>query len=414
MRKNPPGYPLPAGELGSDDIVCQLVYLPDQPEYWQALYSAIGYFATWRAWERDDDKRGKDAASNWRAALELTTECWRMTCLDEITDRMDDIIAMLAMKKDCCDDNIVYGPGTEVTTEIEPDVGDPPDYYGETAVTDWDDWREHVCHNAHVWVDSLVWQANEMDVLTQLGGVTIGAVGAGLLLLGAAGLLIAVPYAAVALTAAGILAAGSFVIFLTTADDIEDAREDIVCALIQGGSVHDVIEDALGAASLDWLLFFSQIPYDNVTAIIYEGGFESEYLPADLRDDCDTCGYQQEDNTTVHVEKVWGESVDYNSETKEWTIPSWGVGGCEQSSFTLWETAAKIVKKPCKVVVTFCGGSTQCSTLESDRGILATVEVYDYTHPPLAHLGLSLVDDYRHLHVATVEYDLTFKLYTIP
>lgn len=414
MKHIPPGYPLPAGDLGEDDLACQLVYLPDRDEYWRALYAALHYMTTWIAWERDAAHRGADAAANWREAFELTSECWRMTCLDEITDRMDDIIAMLALKKDCCDDNITYGPGTEVTTEIEPDVGDPPDFYGETAVTDWDDWREHVCLNAHLYVDKLVWQAGEMDDLLQLGGVTIGATGAGLLLLGAVGLLIAVPFAVVAATAAGILAAGTLAVFLTTADDLEDAREDIVCALIMGGSVSDVVETALGSLSLDWLLFFSQVPYDSATAIIYEGGYEGEYLPPELRDDCDTCGYQQEDNTTVHVEKIWGESVDYNSETKEWTIPSWGVGGCEQSSFTLWETPSKVVKKPCKVVVTSCTGSTQCSTLESDRGILDSVEVYDYTHPPLAHLGLSLVDNYRHLHVATVEYDLTFKLYTIP
>lgn len=248
MTKQWPGYPLPDGELGGDEIVCQLVYLPDRDEYWRALYMAIAYFATWIAWERDDDKRGKDAAADWRTALELTTECWRMACLEQITDRMDDIIAMLALKKDCCDTNITYGPGTEVETEIEPEEGDPPDYYGETAVTDWDDWKEHVCHNAHVWVDSLVWQAGEMDDLLQLGGVTIGALGAGLLLLGAVGLAIATPFAIVAATAAGILAAGTLAVFLTTADDIEDARDDIVCALLQGDSVADVIEDALGSA----------------------------------------------------------------------------------------------------------------------------------------------------------------------
>lgn len=212
-----------------------------------------------------------------------------MTCLDDITDRMDEIITLISLKKDCCDDNITYGPGIELETEIDPGEGDPPDYYGETAVTDWADWEEHVCHNAHVWVDSLVWQAGEMDDLLQLGGVGIGAVGAGLLLLGALGFLIAVPFAVVAATAAGILAAGTLGVFLTTADDIEDARDDIVCALIWGHSVSDVIEAALGSASLDWLLFFSQVPYDNVTSIIYEGGYESEYLPADTRDDCN-CG----------------------------------------------------------------------------------------------------------------------------
>ena len=85
-QRNPPGYPLPAGELGEDELVCQLVFLPNRPEYWQAFLGAYGYLATWKAWERDDDKRGKDAAANWRSALELTMECWRMACLTQLQD----------------------------------------------------------------------------------------------------------------------------------------------------------------------------------------------------------------------------------------------------------------------------------------------------------------------------------------
>lgn len=414
MRKNPPGYPLPDGELGDDDLACQLVYLPDRDEYWRALYAALHYMTTWIAWERDVDHRGADAASNWREAFELTSECWRMTCLDEITDRMDDIIAMLALKKDCCDDNITYGPGTEVTTDIEPDVGDPPDYYGETAVTDWDDWREHVCLNAHLYVDKLVWQAGEMDDLLQLGGVTIGATGAGLLLLGAVGLLIAVPFAVVAATAAGILAAGTLAVFLTTADDIEDAREDIVCALIQGGSVSDVVESALGSLSLDWLLFFSHVDYDNATAIIYEGGYDGEYLPPELRDDCDTCGYEQETDETVEIEWIYGVLTDYDDETHEWTVDGHPVSGCRQIQFKLWTDVTRTTKKPCKVVVTSCDASVQCASLYMNTGWEGGVKQWEENHPPLPDVTYVAVDQYQHLHDFGSPYTITFKLYTVP
>ena len=94
MKTNP-DYPLPEGELGEDEIVCQLVYLPDRPEYWQALLTEIHFLATWQAWERDDDKRGKDAASNWREAFELTMECWRMTCLEDLQANVASILALL-------------------------------------------------------------------------------------------------------------------------------------------------------------------------------------------------------------------------------------------------------------------------------------------------------------------------------
>lgn len=413
MRKNPPGYPLPAGDLGDDEIVCQLIYLPDQPEYWQALYHAISYFATWKAWERDEDKRGKDAASDWRTALELTTECWRMSCLQEVTDRMDIMIHLLGNQMSCCGTTTI-GPIITVVTNIEPGVGDDPTEWGETAVADWEEWSEYVCYHAHVYVDSLINGAKAIDLAIELGSYTIDFFTGIMGFMQYLGLDQVLGLNQVMMVYDEFRAENDLSGWFTPlADKFEAARQDIVCAIVQGGSLQDAVEDAVDDNAV-WLLFYYFTDYAAVQAVIYEGtADEAEYLAPLKRDDCDTCGYQQEDNTTVHVEKVWGESVDYNSETKEWTIPSWGVGGCEQSSFTLWETAAKIVKKPCKVVVTSCNGSTQCSSLESDRGELATVEVYDYTHPPLAHLGLSLVDYYRHLHATGFEYDLTFKLYTV-
>ncbi len=413
MRKNPPGYPLPSGELGSDDIVCQLVYLPDQPEYWQALYMALAYFATWRAWERDDDKRGKDAAADWRAALELTTRCWRMACLEEITDRLDIMIDLLGNQPGCCGATSI-GPIITVVTNIEPGVGDDPTEWGETEVADWEEWSEYICHHAHQYVDTLVNSAKALDLIVELGSYTVEFFTDIMRTLHILPLGYPVSLTDMIERYQAFRDEDEIVgMFGGIGDKFEAARQDIVCAIVQGGSLQDAVEDAVDDNAV-WILFYLFTDYAAVQAVIYEGTADgTEYLAPIKRADCDTCGYEQQDNTTVHVEKVWGESVDYNSETKEWTIPSWGVGGCEQSSFTLWETAAKITKKPCKVVVTSCTGSTQCSSLESDRGILATVEQYDYTHPPLAQLGLSLVDDYRHLHVAAVEYDLTFKLYTL-
>ncbi|GAH78283.1 unnamed protein product, partial [marine sediment metagenome] len=164
-QTNPPGYPLPDGELGDDDLVCQLVYLPNRPEYWQALLAAVHYFSTWKAWERDDDKRGKDAAANWRDAFELTIGCWRMTCLEELTETVTDILELLQTKKDCCDDNVTYDIVEDIETDIVPFEGDAPEVYGETEIEDWDEWAEHVCYNAHLYVDYLahagdtIWEA---------------------------------------------------------------------------------------------------------------------------------------------------------------------------------------------------------------------------------------------------------------
>ena len=284
-QKNPPGYPLPTGALGEDDIVCQLVYLPDRPEYWQALGAALHYFSTWKAWERDDDKRGKDAASNWRAAFELTIGCWRMTCLQELTETVQHILELLASRKDCCDDNVTYLPTEPITTDIEPEVGDPPDYYGETAVSDWDDWYEHVCYNAHKYVDYLAHAGNQLADASLSSSIFIGLIAALLSLLAFSGIGLPIAFGVAAGIVSGIVLTGTAVTFDDTEDSIEASRDLIVCAIIQNTGLADAIEDAL-ESGLDWDLFYQFIDYESALAVIYEGGIGTEYLPSEVDDSC--------------------------------------------------------------------------------------------------------------------------------
>lgn len=291
-QKNQPGYPLPDGELGEDDIVCQLVYLPDRPEYWQALLGAISYMATWKAWERDADKRGKDAAANWREAFELTMECWRMACLEDLKQDVADILVLLANRKDCCDDNLTYNIQDDISTEIDPGVGDPPDFYGETAVTDWDDWLEHVCYNAHIYVDNLINMASQMEGAVAQSSIYIGLIAAALAVLSFSGIGLPIAYLLAAGVVAGLILTATTSTFDTTAEDLEDGRESIVCALLLGHSVAAAVEAALSSGAA-WDLFYQFVDYSSATAAIYEGGYNEDYLPAETRDDC-TCteGYE--------------------------------------------------------------------------------------------------------------------------
>lgn len=287
-QKNPPGYPLPSGTLGSDEIVCQLVYLPDRDEYWQALYGALSYMATWRAWERDIDKRGKDAADDWRAALELTTECWRMACLDELTETVENILLHLQGTKQCCDDNVTYLPTDEVTTDIVPNEGDAPDYYGETAVADWDEWNEYLCYAAHFYVDYLTGVGNNLYEAVRNNSIGIGVVAAALTLLGASGIGLPVAFATAAAIVGGLALLATISTFIDSAEDIEAARTEIVCAILNDGDLAGVVETALGS-NLAWDLFYSEILYDQAKSIMYEGGYDGEFLPAEKKDDCVSC-----------------------------------------------------------------------------------------------------------------------------
>lgn len=287
-QKNHPGYPLPDGELGEDEIVCQLVYLPDRPEYWQALLAAIHYFSTWRAWERDEDKRGKDAASNWREAFEFTIGCWRMTCLEDLTNSVDDILELLQTRKDCCDDNITYIPVDSVETDIIPYEGEPPEFYGETAVEDWDEWLEYLCYQAHKYVDYLAHVGDNLLQSIITNSVIIGLIAGGLSLLAASGIGLPIAFTVAAAVTTGIILSGTLLTFADTEDDIEDARADIVCAIMEGTSLAIAVENAL-SSNAAWDLFYQFIQYDDAVAIMYEGGYEGEYFEPIKRMDCACC-----------------------------------------------------------------------------------------------------------------------------
>lgn len=287
MTKDWPGYPLPDGDLGQDEIVCQLVYLPNRDKYWQALYAAVHYMSTWIAWERDDDHRGKDAASNWREAFELTEECWRMACLDEITDRMDIMIDLLGNQMSCCGTTTI-GPIITVVTNIVPGEGDDPTEWGETAVADWDEWSEYVCYHAHVYVDSLINSAEAIDIAIELGSYTIDFFTGVMQFLQYLGLDQVLGLNQVMMVYEAFRDENDLTGWFTPlAAKFEAAREDIVCAIMQDGSLSDEVEAAIDNNAV-WVLFYSLTDYAAVKALIYEGTVDgSGYLSPIKRADCD-------------------------------------------------------------------------------------------------------------------------------
>ena len=280
------GYLLPDGVLGNDEIACTLVFYPNRDEYRAALQGSLAYLATWIAWEKDSDKRGKDAAANWQEAYELTTRCWRMACLEQLQADVADILETLQSKKDCCDDTSTFLPVDSPTTTIDPGEGDPPSTYGETAVSDWDDWMLYLCFNAHAFVDNLIHAAESLDDSWAASGFFFGLTSALLQLLSWVGLSFPFPFNIVSAVLSDLLVSATATTFSTTAADLETARYDIVCAFIWGTSVSDAVEDALSSGT-DWSLFFESVDYSGAVAVIYEGGWEGEYLPAEQLDDCD-------------------------------------------------------------------------------------------------------------------------------
>jgi hypothetical protein len=283
--KPPPGYLLPDGECYTDELCCALVFYPDKVEYRRALLGSIVYLSNWLAWERDSEKRGKDAAEAWKLAVECTMECWNMKCLEDLIADVAQIRSLMETKKDCCDANVTYYPTDEPTTEIIPLVGDPPEFYGETEIADWDEWTEHVCYNAHAYVDYLISTSGQLKQAVAVSSIFIGIIAATLALLAFSGLLLPIIFAEAAAVVIGIVAYATGSTFASTADDFETNRDFIVCAILTGGSLPDAVSGALGSGA-DWNLFYQFVDYDSALAVIYEGGYGEQYLPSDTRDDC--------------------------------------------------------------------------------------------------------------------------------
>lgn len=311
------GYQLPSGEAYTEDLSCALVFYPDKDEYRRALLGALTYFETWLAWELDDSKRGKDAARAWAFANVCTLECWNMACIDELLATMEAVRALLENRKDCCDDNVSYGTQDEVVTEIVPGEGDPPDEYGETAIETWDDWAEHVCYNAHLYVDNLINQGNQIGGAVEQNSLFLGLIAAALTLLSFSGVGLPVAYLLASFVVTGLVLAATSATFANTEDDFEDARDDIVCALLQGGDLAGVIEDAIETAP--WELFYQHNDYDSASAIIHEGGIEGDYLPSETKDDCADCP------TIYDYTPEWF----FTEDKEDWTANGGWLSNCE-------------------------------------------------------------------------------------
>jgi hypothetical protein len=286
MTKQNIGYLLPPGDAFTDELACAIVFYPDKKAYRQALTGSILYLCDWLAWERDEEKRGKDAALAWKLATELTLECMDMGCFEQLQLDVHDILLHLQATVPCCGETITYGDSTVYVTTINPGVGDPPDYYGETEVTDWDDWREHVCYNAHLWVDELKSQADTLETVLDVGGLTVGLVAFALSAIAMFVIGGFTAFPVVLSVVAGLAAGYTQNMFTDAKDDIESARDSIVCALTNGLNVAGAVETALNSGPA-WDLFYSHVDYETAIAIIHEGGANGEYLSAETRSDCD-------------------------------------------------------------------------------------------------------------------------------
>jgi hypothetical protein len=177
MTKKSMGYPLPPGEAFTDELACMMIFIPDKDEYRQAFFSAYFYMSNWLAWENDPDKKGKDAARAWKAAVEVTLGCIEMNICEIMVDLMTQIRDNTGIY--CCD-VVDISDGDRYTDVVEDGEGDVPQNiidagYADDAA-DWAGFDAYKCMIAHLMVDNMTAQLEKINSYMVEPSIILGGI----------------------------------------------------------------------------------------------------------------------------------------------------------------------------------------------------------------------------------------------
>ena len=244
------GYLIPDDPI-PEDFRCLCIVIPDDDMYQYAFFGAYEFFATWQAWEKDKDKRGRLAAQAWKDAVRMTREI--MACnydYTEVFGQIADAIRTIRITQ-----NVTCGGGGDIYFDddgnpivnppiyppirppgdgewpVDPITDDPPDGFDN-----WDAFDLEACAVANAVYDLMVYG------IIALEGVTDALAGIALLILTIAAL---IPSAVAAIIGTFTLYEWAWALveigaFEQTGDWILDIRgwlesnqEEIVCLIYE-------------------------------------------------------------------------------------------------------------------------------------------------------------------------------------
>jgi len=207
---NPGDLALFALPIATPDILMGL--LGDRL-HWQATYRIDGYdFADW------------DDLEQLGSLIEIQQGDHIM--LADLLTSLDGILAAIQAINPCC------GPETQITSDVQTTWGDVPDSLIAEYPT-WTDFQEdYLCRVGNYIVDAFKLQVADLSTATSTGSITLGVVAAivGVLTLGIGWMFIFSVSVMLALLA-GALALGETALD-DLADDLETARDDLVCVFV--------------------------------------------------------------------------------------------------------------------------------------------------------------------------------------
>lgn len=328
-------YLLPDGETLVTDLKCAVVVYPDSDRYRRALWGAISQLTKYWMWEPDGAGGEYDAADSWDEAYEATLENFGM--LETIIDHIDEVEELLRALQTlqnagapCCEHLAPTNAEHEFDDSVYPDT--PPATWGDgEPIADASDWEQLVCGAAHAYVDHLKNIAEELNDVVEAGAIVVGTIAGLLGFLSGAGIVLAIGYGTAAAIVGGLIALATEATFGGTAAELEAARSDIVCAIVDGGpdQLASAVEGAI--SSLAWSLFYSYIDYASARNIMLEGSHGEEFLGVNRRTDCD-CQDPHVGDTPFLIEYTfddtdegWTTDVGFNHDAAEgymWCSPN--------------------------------------------------------------------------------------------
>jgi len=252
--------------------------------HWQQLLLSVVENFTWTATFKTAGYDYSDWDDLQRVVAKGTDDLMGGVMLADIIGYIDEIEALLRLienKSGCC-------PPEGTTTYFPaPDMGDPeytkdgetyPLIYAGITMDDAEMYHLYLCGAANQMIDNWIAGMSQLENQMIAGIATVGALAVLIATFSTFGLIVPVGLGALALAFAALSEFWEVDVFVTASDDLEAARDQLICAILDGDSaaLEALVEDTVSAAA--WAAFLQWQNYQNMISTVFSGQVDGDYI----------------------------------------------------------------------------------------------------------------------------------------
>lgn len=333
------GFPLPVNP-DVQTLAYYLVAIPDAIEYKRAVIGHFGELGNARVWgEEGITPDSFVAAQAWLRALNETWELIEMGWPQQILAAIDGVEALLAILQNvpqyqitCCNGNQTFADPPGGVTSGDPVPQAVVDAGYATSTSDYAGYADYKCMVAHLLINNFQAKTLEIIPIVIAGAAVLSVL---LVLFGATSGLAALTIVGLTVGLGELLTLIDVVKDLTATDfqafaqDLEDNRDDLVCAILSGDGINGSI--AAYKAKLDELFtdveagFFKLLNVDHM----FQHYLAAAYGNVDVAAELAAVGYDPSDFSCASC------SADV---TAFFTFPSDAQGWSDAGQRSQWDT----------------------------------------------------------------------------